>query len=297
MTERPGDNHVTGAVLMFAAVSCLPFNDALAKHLSAFYPVLLIVWARFVSHFLILLPIVLLRYGPAALWPRRPAMQTLRGFVLLLSTGFFFTAVSLIPLTDAIALLLTSPILLTALSPLMLGEHVGARRWVAVLIGFAGAMILIRPGFGGLDTGSIMALGASVSLAFYNVLTRKISGTAPPLVTLAFTAVVGMVVTSLFVPFQWVTPDIAHIPLFLGTGVFAASGHFLLIRSFEYAPASILAPFLYTELIAATAIGYFWFDDFPDVWTWTGVAVIVGSGIYISFRERKKTMGAGEHNP
>lgn len=271
---------------MVAAMTVVPFNDALAKYLSDFYPVMLIVWARFVSHFLILLPIVWLRHGPAALWPRQPAPQILRGFMLLLSVGFFFTAVSLIPLADAMALLLTAPILVTALSPFILGEHVGPRRWAAVLAGFAGALILIRPGFGGMDTGSVLALCAGVSHALYNVLTRKISGTAPPLVTLAFTAVVGVVAMSVLVPFRWVTPEIEHIPLLAGIGVVAACGHFLLIRAFEYAPASVLAPFLYAELIAATAIGYLWFGDFPDFWTWTGVAVIVGSGIYISWRER-----------
>ncbi len=282
---------MTGAALMAAAMTVVPFNDALAKHLSDFYPVMLIVWARFVSHFLILLPIVWLRHGPAALWPRQPALQILRSFLMLLSVGFFFTAISIIPLADAIALLLTAPILVTAFSAIILGEHVGPRRWGAVLAGFAGALILIRPGFAGLDPGSILALCAGVSHALYSVLTRKISGTAPPRVTLAFTAVVGAVAMSVIVPFQWVTPDLAHVPLLAGIGLIGACGHFLLIRAFEYAPASILAPFLYTELIAATAIGYFWFGDFPDFWTWTGVAVIVASGIYISWRERRSNTG------
>lgn len=287
MAEPARENHLAGATLMVAAMAVLPFNDALAKHLSAFYPVLFIVWARFLSHFLILLPIVWLRHGPAALWPRQPGLQILRGFVQVLSVVFFFAAITTIPLADAMALLLTAPVLVTALSPLMLGEHVGPRRWAAVLAGFAGALILIRPGFGGLDTGSVMALCAGVSHAFYNLLTRKISGTSPPLVTLAFTAVVGTVAMSVLVPFQWVTPDIAHVPLLAGVGVIAACGHFLLIRAFEHAPASILAPFLYAELLSATVIGYIWFDDFPDFWTWTGMAVIVGSGIYISWRERR----------
>ena len=291
MAEHERENHVAGGALMVVAMTIMPFNDALAKHLSAFYPALFIVWARFASHFLILLPIVWLRHGPAALWPRQSVLQILRGLVQVLSVVFFFTAITTIPLADAMALLLTAPILVTAFSPFILGEHVGSRRWAAVFAGFAGALILIRPGSGGLDTGSVLALCAGVCHALYNVLTRKISGSAPPLVTLAFSAVVGSVVMSVVVPFQWATPDIEHIPLLAGVGLVAACGHFPLIRAFAYAPASILAPFLYIELIVATAIGYVWFDDFPDFWTWTGIAVIVGSGIYISWRERRKHMG------
>ncbi len=287
MAEPARETHLAGGALMVAAMVFMPFNDALAKHLSAFYPVLFIVWARFVSQFFILLPIVWLRHGPAGLWPRQPLLQILRGGVQILSVAFFFAAISTIPLADAMALLLTAPILVTALSPFILGEHVGPRRWAAVLAGFAGAIILLRPGFAGLEAGSILALAAGVFHALYNVLTRKISGSSPPLVTLTFSAAVGAAVLSVLVPFQWETPDFAHLPMLAGVGLIAACGHFLLIRAFEHAPASILAPFLYTELIVATAIGYVWFIDFPDFWTWTGMAVIVSSGIYISFRERR----------
>jgi drug/metabolite transporter (DMT)-like permease len=281
------DDHYRGSGLMIAAMLILPFNDAIAKHLSAQYPVVEIVWARFAFHFAILLPIVWLRHGPAALKTEQIATQIVRSGFMLLTVLLFFFAISTIPLADAMALLLTAPILVTALSPVLLGEHVGVRRWIAVSVGFAGAMILIRPGFATLQWGSILALCAGLSHALFNLFTRKLSGAAPPLVTLTYTAILGVAGMSLVVPFQWITPAGADILLMAGIGLFAVAGHFLLIRAFDHAPASSLAPLLYTELIAATAIGYMWFGDMPDAWTWLGMAVITFSGVYIAIRERR----------
>jgi drug/metabolite transporter (DMT)-like permease len=171
----------------------------------------------------------------------------------------------------------------------MLGERVGIRRWLAVAAGFLGALIILRPGFEVVQMGSLFALAAGCSFAFYTLLTRKLSGSAPPLVTLTYTAVTGMVVMSIAVLPDWITPPPVDLIMMAAIGAVAAGGHFLLIRAFDHAPASLLAPYSYSEIVMATAVGWFIFGDFPDGWTWTGISVIIASGIYISWRERRKT--------
>lgn len=278
---------VTGILLIVLSMSVVPLMDGIAKLLSARYPVLEIVWARYFFHLLYLLPIVIMRYGPSALLPRHPSLQIVRGGLLLASTFLFFAAIARMPIADALALVFISPLIVTALSPVLLAEKVGSRRWVAVWVGFIGALIIIRPGFAAIDTGALLALAAGVIYAFYMIATRRLSGTAPPLVTLTYTALLGAVVMSALAPFQWITPGPFDLFLMAAMGACAAAGHFLLIKAFEHAPASVLAPFGYSEIVMATAVGYVLFGDFPDTWTWFGIAVIIGSGVYVSFRERR----------
>lgn len=292
----PQPDHKTGAespligiLLMVAAMMVVPFMDAFAKYLSVRYPVTQLTWARFFFHFAFLAPIVLYRHGTAAFRPARPFVQLLRSGFTLLSTLLFFAAIASMPIADALALLFISPMIVTALSPIMLGESVGIRRWLAVATGFLGALIILRPGFGVVQTGALLALAAGCSFALYTLLTRKLAGTAPPLVTLTYTAVTGMVAMSIAVVPHWITPPPLDLLMMAGIGAIAATGHFLLIRAFDYAPASLLAPYSYSEIVMATGVGWFVFGDFPDKWTWAGIAVIVSSGIYISWRERRKT--------
>lgn len=285
---RGEENPLQGILLMVAAMMVVPFMDVLAKMLSERYSILQITWARFFFHFMFLAPIVLYRHGGAALRPARPWLQLVRSGFTLLATILFFGAIALMPLADALALLFISPMVVTALSPVMLGERVGPRRWAAVIVGFAGAVIILRPGFGVLQAGSLLALGAGCSFAFYTLLTRKLSGSAPPLVTLTYTAVTGAVLMSLAVIPGWIAPSLPDMLMMAGIGGIAAGSHFMLIRAFDHAPASVLAPYSYSEIVMATAAGWIFFSDFPDGWTWTGIAVIAASGIYISWRERAK---------
>jgi drug/metabolite transporter (DMT)-like permease len=284
---RAGDNPLAGILLMVAAMMVVPFIDVLAKLLSDRYATTQLAWARFFFHFSFLAPIVLYRYGAAALKPRQPLLQLVRGGFTLAATILFFAAIAEMPIADALALLFVSPMIVTALSPFMLGEHVGIRRWSAVICGFLGALIILRPGFGVVQTSSYLAVGAGCSFAIYTLLTRKLSGSAPPLVTLAYTAVLGAVSMSFAVIPVWITPPPMDLAMMAGIGAVAAGGHFLLIKAFDHAPASLLAPYSYCEIVMATAVGWFFFSDFPDSWTWTGIAVIAASGIYISWRERR----------
>ena len=280
------DEPLKGIALMVAAMMLIPVMDGIAKHLSDQFATVQVVWARYFFHLLLLLPFVLWRHGRRALTPPRPLLQVVRGGLLLGATTLFFASIARIPLADAIALVFVYPLIVTALSALALGETVGPRRWSAVVVGFIGALIVIRPGFGLFDIGTLLAVGAGSLYAFYILLTRELAGSAPPLVTLAFTALLGGLVSCAAVPFFWTTPDLLALGFMASIGLIAAVGHFLIIKSFEFAPASLLAPYGYSEIVMATIVGYLVFGDFPDRWTWLGIAVIVASGLYISWRER-----------
>ena len=284
--KPPSDEPLKGIVMMVGAMLLVPTLDGLAKHLSADYGTLQLVWARYFFHAAALLPFVLWRYGRRALAPQRPVLQILRGGLLLASTVLFFAAIARMPLADAVALVFVYPMAVTLLSALVLGEAVGPRRWSAVVVGFIGALIVIRPGLGVIGQGGLLALGAGGAYALYVLTTRQLAGSAPPLVTLTFTALLGCLVTTLAVPFAWRTPDALDLALMVAMGLIAAAVHFLIIRALEHASASLLAPYGYSEIVMATAIGFFVFGDFPDAWTWLGIAVIVASGLYISLRER-----------
>ena len=278
---------VTGILLILLAMIIIPIMDGLAKVLTVDYPIAEVVWGRYFFHLLYLLPVVIFRYGPSALLPRHMGLQIIRGGLLLSSTIFFFAAIAEMPLADSLALVFIYPVIVTALSSVLLGEKVGIRRWVAVSVGFLGALVIIRPGFNNIDTGTIYAIAAGAFYAFYVIATRKLSGSAPPLVTLTFTALLGAVIMSAWVPFEWVAPNNFDWALMAVMGACAALGHFLLIKALDHAPASVLAPFGYSEIIMATIIGFVVFGDFPDKITWLGVGVIILSGVYISMRERK----------
>lgn len=273
---------------MLGAMMMVPVMDGIAKALSARYPVIQVVWARYFFHLLWLLPLVLRRHGPRALLPAHLPLQVLRSLFLLGSTALFFGAIASIAIPDALALIFISPFVVTILSAWLLGETVGPRRWSAVAAGFIGALIIIRPGFGVFDWASVLALGAGACYACYIVTTRTLSaGGSAPLVTLAFTGLVGSLLLSPIAAPAWVTPSATDWGWMLALGAIAAGGHYLIIAALRFAPASLLAPYSYAEMLSATAVGYFGFGDFPDRWTWAGVAVIVGSGIYISWRERR----------
>ncbi len=281
------DSPARGIVLMLAAMAVVPVMDGVAKHLSASFPVLQVVWARYFFHLLILLPVVLWRHGAGALLLRNPWLQVARGGFLLGSTVLFFAAIAVMPIADALALVFVAPLVVTALSPLILGERVGLRRWTAVGVGFVGVVVIVRPGLSAFHPGMLLALGAGTVYAFYSLATRKLSGSAPPLVTLVYTALLGALVMSALVPVVWTPPGTEDLFWMVLMGALAAAGHFLVIKSFEHAEASLLAPLGYSEIVMATVVGYVAFGDFPDAWTWLGVAIVIASGVYVSLRERR----------
>jgi drug/metabolite transporter (DMT)-like permease len=204
-----------------------------------------------------------------------------------LATALFFASIARIPIADALALLFCYPFLVALLSPWLLGERFDPRLGLAVAAGLLGIVVILRPGFAAFEWGSLLAIASGAAYSLYFIATRKVSGTAPPLVTLAYTAVFGVVVLTATAPAFWVAPRLDDVPFMAGIGLAAAAGHYLLILAFERAPASLLAPLGYSEMVMAVLIGYFGFGDLPDRWTWLGIAIVVGSGAYVLLREER----------
>jgi drug/metabolite transporter (DMT)-like permease len=271
-----------GIALMVGAMMVVPFMDALAKLLSSRYPVLQLVWARFFFHFLLVLPIALWRHGGGVLAAPAPALQVGRGLCLMGATICFFAAIRTIPLADAIALIFFDAVIIVILSAVLLHERVPPGRIVASVIGLSGVLLIVQPGFGNFQWASLLALAAAFFFALYFLSTRYLSGNTPPLVMLAWQGVGGFVVMSALVPLVWVSPTPADLAMMGALGVIGASGHLLLIRAFEYAEASLLAPFLYTEIIMQVLLGYWLFGDIPNRWAVAGIALIIGVGVYLS---------------
>ena len=263
----------------------LPIMDGFAKYLSADLPILQITWARYFFTIIFIFPIMFFFYNRQLVWSDKPKLQILRGLILLCANICFFYAISIISLAKALTLAFIAPLIVTAFSPILLGEKVGLRRWTAVIIGFIGSLVVIRPGFLEINFASLAALGTGFMYGFYLIITRKLSTSDNPLLTLLLTGLVGLVAVSGIMPFIWVNPDLSQWSMMAGIGVFACIGHLFLILSLKYADASKLAPLGYTEIIPNVIIGYYFFGNFPDNWTFIGLFIIVISGVYISRRE------------
>ena len=264
----------------------LPIMDGFAKYLSYDIHVLQITWARYFFTVAFTLPIMFFLFRKNLVWTDKPKLQLLRGLILLTANICFFYSISIISLAKALTLAFIAPLIVTAFSPIFLGEKVGYRRWFAVVIGFIGSLVVIRPGFVEINLASLAALGTGIMYGFYLIITRKLSTSDNPLLTLLLTGVVGAIIISTVMPFVWVKPTLNQWSMMAAIGVFACIGHFFLILSLKYADASKLAPFSYFEIITNIAIGYYFFSDFPDNWTFFGLFIIVLSGIYISRREK-----------
>jgi len=263
----------------------LPVMDGFAKYLSSDMPVLQITWARYFFTVVFTLPVMMLFFRNKLVWTDKPKLQIIRGLVLLTANICFFYAISVISLAKALTLAFVAPLIVTAFSPIFLGERVGLRRWTAVIIGFIGSLVVIRPGFVEINLASLSALCTGIMYGFYLIITRKLSTSDNSLLTLLLTGTVGLVVISLTMPFIWINPSPLQWSLMAGIGLFACIGHLFLILSLKYADASKLAPFSYFEIITNIIIGYYFFNDFPDNWTFLGLFIIILSGIYISRRE------------
>ena len=264
----------------------LPIMDGLAKYLSADLPILQITWARYFFTVVFTLPIMFFFFKRHLVWSDKPILQILRGLILLSANICFFYSISIISLAKALTLAFIAPLIVTAFSPVFLGEKVGFRRWTAVTIGFIGSLVVIRPGFLELNFATLAALCTGFLYGFYLIITRKLSASDNPLLTLLFTGLVGAILVSFIIPFYWVKPSLNQWSLMAGIGVFACIGHLFLILSLKYADASKLAPLGYTEIIPNIMIGYFFFSEIPDKWTYLGLFIIVLSGLYISRREQ-----------
>ncbi len=277
-----------GIVFFVAGVSLFPFLNAAVKLLGASYPTSQIVWARFTGHLIVMLAIFLPNHGWRLLVPRRPGVQIARSLLMLASNSLFVVAIARVPLATASAIGFTSPLLVTALSVPLLHESVGIRRWSAVFIGFAGALLVIRPGSGLNDPAVLLLLLGSAAYALYQIATRWVSHYDDAATGIVFAALFGSLIMSGVLPFVFTMPhSLFDLALFCSLGVFGGAGHYLVIRGFQIGRAAVMAPLGYVELVGTATLGYLIFGNFPDLLTWIGAGIIIASGIYIAVRERR----------
>ncbi len=275
----------SGVRWMLLATFLFTSLDATAKWLSQTYPVEQVVWARFFFHVLVLGvwlgPRIMAHLRTQRLW-----LQLFRSSLMLTTNFLFFVAVQSLPLADVLAVMFVGPLLVTALSVPLLGERVGPRRWAAVAVGFVGALIIIRPGAGALESVALLPLLAALTNAFYTITTRQLRDADPALTTLLYTGLVGAGVSTVVVPFSWTPPDLEGWVLMVLAGSLGAVGHLALIRALGLSPPAALMPLSYLVLLWSTGYGFVLFDDLPDRWTILGAGVVMASGLYVLHRER-----------
>ena len=281
----PLENTLAGILLAVSAGVFFAASDATAKYLTPTLPVIEIVWMRWFGFLAIVAPIIAFSRGEI-LRSRRPALQIGRAFCLLASSLLFILGLSSLPLASATTLNFVSPMLVTALSIPLLGEQVGIRRWAAIAVGLVGVAIVVRPGTGAFDLAAAYPMLSAGSWALAVILTRKLAGVDRPWTAMCYSAIVGFLFLSVVVVPFFVTPTLREIGLACIVAMAATAGQYLTVLAFQRAPASLLAPFTYVQLLWATTLGYLVFGNLPDGWTWVGAAVIIASGLYTAHRER-----------
>lgn len=286
-TERR--QRLVGILLMTGAVASFACLDSTAKYLSAHMDTVQIVWARYASAFLLAFAFINPFRYPGLMRTRRLGLQMGRSLLLLLSTIFNFVAVRYLQLDQTTAIMFMTPFLVALLAGPMLGEWVGPRRWAAIIAGFCGVLVVTRPGFGGIHPAALLCVAGSFCYATYSIATRLLSRTDSSQTTLFYSNLVGFVAMSVILPpFFSLPTDPLIILLMVTIGAFGSFGHFLLIVAHRMAPAPILAPFVYSQIVWMTSLGYIVFADVPSYWTLAGTAIVIASGLYLLFHERRR---------
>ena len=274
-------------ILNLSAWIVLPFMDTIAKYLSSEISFFQITWARYFFTVFWTLPLMFFFFRKNLKWSENPKLQILRGITLLSANICFFYSISIISMAKALTLAFIAPLVTTALSTIILGENVGIKRWSAVIVGFIGSLVVIRPGLIEFNLATLAALGTGFFYGVYLIITRKLHTVDNPLLTLLITGIVGAIISSLFVPIIWINLSQSQWLWLALMGIFACLGHLLLIYSLRYADASKLAPFGYFEIVTTIILGYYFFQHFPDIWTFAGLFIIISSGVYVFKREIK----------
>lgn len=277
--------------IICAGMFCLVVNDAIAKWLLAHYAPLQIVFLRNLLALPMVVAVVAATWGWDALRTRKLAPHAVRGLLLVSGAVTFFLGLEALPLAEATALIFAAPIFITALSVPLLREHVGWRRWMAVVVGFAGVLIIVRPGAAAFQPASLYVVATALIHALMMLSARWVDH-RDGLPTLTFYVVLfPLLFASLAVPLVWRPLDPAHLPILAAMAVFGTAGMTLISQAFRMAPAAVVAPFDYTALVWASAFGWLIWSEIPAVWTYVGAAVIVASAIYIVLRETRNARG------
>ena len=276
-------------LLMCASVTLFACLDANAKYLGSHFemPVAEIVWTRFIGQFLLMAAVLGPSAVPGLFKTQKLGLQIVRSFLMVATTVCNFIAVQYLRLDQTISIAFLAPLVVALLAGPLLGEYVGWRRALAIVTGFIGILIVIRPGFVQIHPAVAASLLSMIAYALFMVITRKLSGFDTPFVTLFYSLLVGVVGGALFAIPQWVWPGgIFECLLLLALGALGGLGHYLLILAYRLAPASSVSPFLYFQLLSMIGLGYFIFGDTPDHWSMIGSTVVIASGLYLVHRER-----------
>ncbi len=287
---RPPDRVLPAIGLMCLYVGLIVCVNAMGKVLTAHMHPLEVVFFRHAGAGAFLSVFFVARHGFGVLRSNRPGLQTVRGLFAIVSSMLYFTGLTTASLATAAAISFTAPLILTALSGPALGEKVGPYRWGAVLVGFAGALIIVRPGAAGASSwATLMLLGSACCTGLYQLFTRKLAGQDRVETTAVGSGLISGLTVAATIPFVWTTPDLWWVWLVaIAIGAIGGTGHFLLAMAFERGPASLLSPFNYLQLLGATVTGYTMYGDLPDSMTWLGAGIIVAAGIYIAQRENRE---------
>ncbi len=276
---------------MCGAVVCFALLDAMAKYLAAHMDPLQVAGMRFVSAFIIALMFSNPFTRRGLLKSGQPTLQILRGLMLVSTTILNFLSFRYLQLDEALAILFSTPFLVAIAAGPLLGEWVGWRRWTAIVVGFIGVLVVIRPGMGGgMQWAALFSVGAAIFYAAYSITTRMVSRTDSSETTLFYGNLVAVCVMAPLLPFVWKGPlSLLDFGLLVAVGALGSFGHYLMIAAHRRAPASVLSPFMYTQLVWATTLGLLVFGDIPTQWTMVGATIVVASGLYLLYRERKVT--------
>lgn len=291
--ESPG----RGIAYAVAGVLVFSIQDALAKWLVADYSVAQIIFFRGIFALIPCAFIVHRSGGWAALRTRRLHLHAGRAALLIGALVCYYLAIRTMPLADAIAIAFAAPLFMTALSVPLLGERVGPRRWLAVVVGFAGVLIVARPGTGVIDTAALLAVAASLFYAVSTIVTRNLTRNDSSAAIILFFTISTIVTTAGFMPFQWVTPNAADAALLACLGLLGGVGAYLVVQSLRHAPVSVIAPYDYSGLVWAALFGFWFWGDVPGPAVLTGAAVIIGSNLYILRRDTAGTMATAPKCP
>ena len=287
--ERDASDRIKAIGLMVLALVLFSALDTSAKYLAtrSSLPIVQIAWVRFAGQFLLMLTLLSALPLSTLFSTRKPKLEIVRSVLMALTTVFNFLALEHLRLDQTVTVFFLAPLVIALLAGPFLGEWVGWRRLVAILVGFLGILIVVRPGIAGLHPAFAYAFGAMFAYALFMLMTRHLAAYDTPLAMLFYSILLGTIVLAPFAIWEWVWPaSVKEWLLLLGLGLLGGIGHYLFIHANRLAPASIVAPFLYLQLISMVAFGFRVFDQLPDAWTLVGSTVVIGSGIYLLQRER-----------
>ena len=280
---------VRGIVLILLATCCFGCLDTMSKYLVAHYPASALVWLRYVLQTIVMAAIFLPRMGLRLVRTSAPGLQILRGLMLVVSSVVFVLALRHMPIAEVASIVFLAPIIVALAGGPLLGERVGARTWFALAGGFTGVLLIIRPGGSAFTWWAFLPLGCAFMFATYQILTRRLAGHDDPITTLFYPGLIAvLVIPPVFPGSITALPSVPlHLAMLVSIGVLGAVGHFLLIRAHAHAPATLLSPFGYGQLLVILILGFAVFGEIPDGLAFTGILLIAGSGLALVLAGRK----------